>query len=136
MYNVYINLFVVSVNLQSRKKYILSKNSNEIEIPRILCKSDFKPKIKPYLSEFIRNIVPMNILGIIPQIITLHSQMLSNTYNRTKLYDSVPEDIECVYGCLVDNIDIVDKNYHWIEFSYEIPNDYSANIFEVCQYLQ
>jgi hypothetical protein len=138
MYNIYLNLFIITVDLQSTKKYILSKQEKDISIPRLPLENFNKSKVKIQLSEYIRNIVPMNILGIMPQIISMHSQILEDTYKGIKLYADQDYDsnIECVYGCLVDYIKPVSADYHWIEFSYEIPNSYSANIFEVCQYLQ
>lgn len=141
MYNIYINLFILTVDLKSQKKYILSQEEKDINIPRIALNSINKSKIKYELSEYIRNIIPMNILGVLPQVINLHSQTLANTYKKLDLYSYSLEEnnesnIESIYGCLVDYINPSNSNFHWIEFAYEIPNNYSANIFEVCQYLR
>jgi len=136
MYNIHINLIIVTVDLKTTKKYILSKKSDDIVIPRISIDTLNRGKLKLELSEYIRSIIPMNILGIIPQIISLHSQLLTNTYKKLNLYNLEETNIESVYGCLVDHITPIKSDYHWVEFSYNIPNDYSSNIFEVCQYLQ
>lgn len=135
-YDIYLNLFIVSVDLKTTKKYILSCCDKDIVIPRITLQQFNKTKLKHDLSEYIRNIVPMNILGVIPQIINLHSQLLANTYKKLNKHNVEDSNIESVYGCLVDHINPSNTNYFWTEFAYEIPNDYSANIFEVCQYLQ
>lgn len=137
MFDIAINLFIISVDTKANKKYILSQDKDSISIPRLNMKDLDKDKIKPHLTEYIRNIVPMHILGIIPQIISLHSSSLATTYKKLSLIKEnySESQIESVYGCLTDYIPTASENFHWIEFRYEVPNDYSANIFEVCQNL-
>lgn len=134
MSDIFLNLFIVTADLKTQKKYILSTTESHITIPRLRFGLFNKNHLKSQLSEYIRNIIPMNILGILPQVISLHSTVLASTYKKLNLYDD--SSIECIYGCLVDHINPSQPDYYWIEFMYEIPNDYSANIFEVCQYLQ
>ena len=130
-----LNLFIVSVNLKKEKRYILSTCKDEICIPQVPMESLDKDKLKIDLSEYIRRIIPMHILGIIPQVITLHSPNLSAAYKKKNPEQYDPSNIECIYGCLVDHINPAKEDFFWIEFSYHIPNDYSSNIFEVCQNL-
>lgn len=135
MYNIYLNLFVVSVDMNTEKKYILSTESNNIRPINIVLNKENKYKIKSYLANFIRDIIPMNIMGILPQIITLHSDILIASYKKAEM--PIDENgVYVVYGCLVDHLKPIKENYHWLEFAFEIPNDFSPNIFEVCQYLQ
>lgn len=137
MYNIYINLFIVTVDLKTEKRYILSSNKDQFTIPRFTIDKFNIYRLNSCLAEFIRNIVPMHILGVLPQVISIHSPILANTYKKLELYENNQNnDLETIYGCLVDHIPLADTSYHWVEFSYEIPNDYSANIFEVCQYLR
>jgi hypothetical protein len=135
MSKIYLNLFIISVDIKTEKKYILSKCNNEICIPQISLDDLNKNKIKNSLSEYIRSIIPMHTLGILPQIITLHSSNLANAYKKLNK-DFNDTDIQTVYGCLVDPIPPVKDDFYWIEFNYELPNDYSSNIFEVCQNLK
>jgi hypothetical protein len=135
MYNIYLNLFIVSVDMHTEKKYILSSSADSIKPILIQLNNDNRYKIKSYLANFIRNIIPMNIMGILPQIINLHSEILVNSYKKSGA-EIDNNGIYTVYGCLVDYMKPVDSNYHWLEFVFEIPNDFSPNIFEVCQYLQ
>lgn len=121
--------------MNTEKKYILSTESNNIRPISIKLDKENRYKIKSYLANFIRDIIPMNIMGILPQIINLHSDILMSAYKKAEL----PIDdngVYVVYGCLVDHLSPIKDNYHWLEFAYEIPNDFSPNIFEVCQNLQ
>ena len=135
MHNIYLNLFIVSVDMKTEKKYILSADSTDIRPIKIILDQNNKHKIKAYLANFIRDIIPMNIMGIIPQIITLHSDILYDSYKKAGV-DVDPDGVYTIYGCLVDNIRPIQDNYYWLEFMFDIPNDFSPNIFEVCQYLQ
>lgn len=130
-----LNLFIVSVDLKTAKKYILSTCKDDICIPQIPISSFDKNKLKIDLSEYIRNIIPMHILGVLPQIISLHSPNLAAIYKKLRPSEYNDENIECIYGCLVDYILPAKEDFYWIEFNYHIPNDYSSNIFEVCQNL-
>jgi hypothetical protein len=135
VYNIYLTLFVVSVDMNTEKKYVLSTDSTDIRPIIIKLNNDNKHRIKANLANFIRDIIPMNIMGILPQIINLHSDILVNSYKKANL--PIDEDgVYVVYGCLVDNLSPIKDGYHWLEFAYEIPNDFSPNIFEVCQHLQ
>lgn len=130
-----LNLFIISVDIKKERRYILSTCEEEICIPQILMSSLDKNKLKIDLSEYIRNIIPMHILGIVPQIITLHSPNLSTVYKKLNPERYNTNLVECIYGCLVDYIKPAKDNFYWIEFNYHIPNSYSSNIFEVCQNL-
>lgn len=135
MNNIYLNLFIVSVDIKTEKRYILSTCENDICIPQIPLKDISKDRIKIVLSEYIRSIIPMHILGILPQIISLHSTNLTHTYKKQgKIIDD--NDIQCIYGCLTDHITPAKEGFFWVEFNYELPNDFSSNIFEVCQNLR
>jgi len=135
VYNIYVNLFIVSVDMNTEKKYILSTEPDNIRPVVIDLNNENRFRIKSYLANFIRSIIPMNIMGIIPQIINLHSDILLSSYKKAGL--TIDENgVYVVYGCLVDNLKPIDENYHWLEFAFEIPNDFSPNIFEVCQNLQ
>jgi hypothetical protein len=134
MNDLYLNLIIVSVDLKTEKRYVLSKCKEDICIPQLNLKDIDKNRLKIILSEYIRSIIPMHILGILPQIITLHSPNLASVYKKlNKEFDST--DIQVVYGCLTDYISPNKEDFYWVEFNYEIPNDYSSNIFEVCQTL-
>lgn len=135
MNNLYINLFIISVDIKTEKKYILSECSEQICIPQILLDNANKQRIKNFLTEYIRSIIPMHTLAILPQIITLHSSNLVNVYKKLNK-EFTDSDIQTIYGCLTDPIEPVKEGYYWIEFNYELPNDYSSNIFEVCQNLK
>lgn len=121
--------------MRTEKKYILSTCENDICIPQMLLTNDNKDKLKILLSEYIRSIIPMHILGIIPQVISLHSSSLASTYQKKNINNNL-DDIQSVYGCLTDYIAPAKEGFFWIEFNFELPNDYSANIFEVCQNLR
>lgn len=121
--------------MKTEKKYILSADSTDIRPIKIILDQNNKHKIKAYLANFIRDIIPMNIMGIIPQIITLHSDILYDSYKKAGVAVD-PDGVYTIYGCLVDNIRPIQDNYYWLEFMFDIPNDFSPNIFEVCQYLQ
>lgn len=135
MYNIYLNLFIVSVDMNTEKKYILSTDPKSIRPLVIDLNNEIKYKVKSYLANFIRDIIPMNIMGILPQIINLHSDMLTSSYKKANL--PIDENgVYVVYGCLVDHLRPIKDQYHWLEFAFEIPNDFSPNIFEVCQNIQ
>jgi hypothetical protein len=135
MNDIYLNMFIISVDIKTEKQYILSECPDEICIPQILLDNTNKHRIKNFLAEYIRSIIPMHILAILPQIITMHSTNLANIYKKlNKPYDD--SDLQTVYGCLTDPLNPVKDGFYWIEFNYEFPNDYSSNIFEVCQYLK
>lgn len=135
MYNINLNLFIVSVDIKTEKRYILSTCKDDICIPQIPLPVLSKDRIKIFLSEYIRCIIPMHILGISPQIISLHSSNLVNTYKKRGL-EINENDIQTIYGCLTDYIQPVKEDFFWVEFNYQLPNDYSSNIFEVCQSLR
>ena len=135
MYNIYLTLFIVSVDMNTEKKYVLSTQKDNIRPVVIKLDNSMIHRTKANLANFIREIIPMNIVGILPQIISLHSDILVNSYKKAEL----PVDdagVYAVYGCLVDHLEPIKEGYHWLEFAFEIPNDFSPNIFEVCQYLQ
>lgn len=135
MHKIYLNLFIVTVDIHTEKKYILSSDKQYIRPIVIELNQENKHRIKSHLSNFIREIIPMNIMGIIPQIISLHSDILVNSYKKINI-DTDENGVYVVYGCLVDYLKPIKDDYHWLEFAFEIPNDFSPNIFEVCQYLQ
>lgn len=135
MYNIFLNLFIVSVDIKTEKRYILSTCEQNICIPQIELKDLNKDRLKIVLSEYIRSIIPMHILGILPQIISLHSPNLVSAYKKIgKIIED--NDLQSVYGCLTDYITPAKDGFFWVEFNYELPNDFSSNIFEVCQNLR
>lgn len=134
MYNIQIHLIVVCADLNTGKKYILSSKKDEILPLTMTLNKDNINHLEEKMSEYIRNIVPIHTLSVRPQIISLNSKHIVSSYKRAN--ENLLEDaIHPVYGILAEYIPLIDDNFHWVEFHYEIENNFSLAIFEVCQSL-
>lgn len=133
-YNVILHLIIVCVDVRSGRKYIISKKEKDILPPYLILDEDNRKNLKEHISTFVRHIVPIHTLAVMPQIISLDSPTMAASYKRANV--ELPENsINSVYGVLAEHIPLIDDNFHWVEFSYEIENNFSLSIFEVCQSL-
>lgn len=133
-YSIQIHIIVVCADIETGRKYIISKNKDEILPPYITLDDNNRKNLKENISEYVRHIVPIHTLAAMPQLVNLDSYNIVSSYSRANL--ELPEDsIHSVYGVLAEYIPLIDDNFHWVEFSYEIENNFSLAIFEVCQSL-
>lgn len=127
LFNININLVILSVNMTLNKRYILSLSKNEIILPRIINANKNKTlNINQTIIEYLQSLkVADNHLLLMPQIISIDSKYINEDTNT----------LNCIFGLLVDyNPSIIDS--YWYEFEYAIPNKYSGLIIEVAQKLQ
>lgn len=134
MYNIKIHLFVVCADVETGRKYILSQEKDDILPPVLELDDNLRKKIKENISEYVRNIVPVHTLAVNAQIISIDSPFIPVAYSK-KNRTLEQNDVNTVCGILAEYIPLINDDFHWIEFNYEIPNNFSPNIFEVCQSL-
>jgi hypothetical protein len=125
-FEVKINLVVLSTDLPTNKKYILSLSPDEIILPTLSPSKKDTININKYVIDYLQSLkVSSHNIILVPQIISLDS----------KYIDSNMETLNPVFGFVVDYFpNIVDS--YWNEFDYTIPNKYSNLIVEVVQKIQ
>ncbi len=125
-FEVKINLVVLSTDLPTNKKYILSLSPDEIILSILSPSKKDTININKYVIDYLQSLkVSSHNIILVPQIISLDS----------KYIDSNMETLNPVFGFVVDYFpNIVDS--YWNEFDYTIPNKYSNLIVEVVQKIQ
>lgn len=125
-FEVKINLVVLSTDLPTNKKYILSLSPDEIILPTLSPSKKDTININKYVIDYLQSLkVSSHNIILVPQIISLDS----------KYIDSNMETLNPVFGFVVDYFPNIIDSY-WNEFDYTIPNKYSNLIVEVVQKIQ
>lgn len=118
-------LVILSTNISHNKKYILSTNKDNIELPYVYLESQHLDNLEKNIITKAQEFVFTNELELLPQLINLHSSFI----------DLVKGELNVVYGFVINKIDNINNSY-WIEFDYFTPNKYSNLIFETIQKLK
>jgi len=125
-FEVKINLVVLSTDLPTNKKYILSLSPDEIILPTLSPSKKDTININKYVIDYLQSLkVSSHNIILVPQIISIDS----------KYIDSNTETLNPVFGFVVDYFPNIIDSY-WNEFDYTIPNKYSNLIVEVVQKIQ
>ncbi|NBX98207.1 hypothetical protein EBQ81_05095 [bacterium] len=125
-FEVKINLVVLSTDLPTNKKYILSLSPDEIILPTLSPSKKDTININKYVIDYLQSLkVSSHNIILVPQIISIDS----------KYIDSNMETLNPVFGFVVDYFPNIIDSY-WNEFDYTIPNKYSNLIVEVVQKIQ
>lgn len=122
---VKIYLVILATDISNNKQYILSKKSDEIELPNIILSEALLDNLEKNIVTEAQTLVFANELELLPQLISLHNKYIDKHNN----------EINCVYGFVLKKTDNINNSY-WIEFSYNEPNKYSDLIFETIQKLK
>jgi hypothetical protein len=129
-FGININCIIFAVDIEKNKRYVLSVNEKEIAFPRLNVTKDLlNSSIEKELITFIKSMVFVNDLELIPQIICLHHPDVISADNS----DSI--EVNSVYGFLINHTNSI-KDCYWIEFDFTKPIHYSNLLFETIQQLK
>lgn len=122
---VNINCIVFSVDIANNKRYVLSTNDKDIIFPKITLTKNMLGDIDETLVSFLKEHVCVNQLELMPQLITLHNDLIETEDNN----------MNAVYGFIIEHT-ISTNNCYWIEFNFVEPTKYSEILFETIQQLK
>lgn len=125
MFNVKIHCVVFSTNINQNKRYILSLEDKNIVFPSFDLIEAQLVDLDKTIIDFVKGLVFVSDLELLPQIITLHSPTLSNN----------PQDINVIYGFIINHTESI-NNSHWVEFELLKEQQLSPVLFEVIQQLR
>lgn len=124
-FDVKINCVVFSTNINMNKRYVLSMDTENIVFPSFDLTLEHLENTEYTIIQFLKNLVLVNDLELLPQLININSKSLSS--NTTEL--------NIVYGFIVSHTHNI-NNAHWIEFELLKEQKYSPLLFEVMQKLK
>lgn len=124
-FTVNLNCVVFSVDMALNKRFIFSTDNSEIKFPVVSLNSDILSNIEDYLVQFLKQYIYVNDLELLPQLIKIHSDTLSED----------AETLNVVYGFIVPFTPSI-NNGSWIEFQPLKENKQSHILFEVMQKLR
>lgn len=120
-------LVLISADIENGRQYILSTEKDLLEIPSLNLKKENTANIEEYLISYMKDLIFVNDLELIPQIISI------NNKNTTKK----SSEVCIVYGFVVGFTNNINTSkVHWHEFSYENYTQYSDMIVEVIRKLK
>lgn len=109
MFDINIHIVIFTTDVQNNKKYVLSTNKDNINLPQIKVDQQKKENIDQSICEFIRQKhLFLSDYEILPQFVSFHSKALSQAENS----------IDMVYGSIVPfDCQKNDENCYWLEFN-------------------
>jgi pyruvate formate-lyase activating enzyme-like uncharacterized protein len=120
-------LVLISADIGNAKQYILSTKKSEIEIPHVNLAKDNINNIENFLISYMKDLIFVNDLELIPQIINLN-----NTSIKTE-----EGTVNIVYGFVTSYTkNINESKVYWCEFNYKDHTKYSDMIAEVVRKLK
>lgn len=124
LFKVKINFVVFSANINLNQRFVLSLNKENIELPCLELTPSHLENLDYETIKFLQNLVFVNEMELLPQLISIHSRVLSN--NDTEL--------NVIYGSVINHT-VSLNNAYWIPFEMLKEQKYSPLIFEVVQKL-
>lgn len=118
-------LIILSIESSDLKHYILLNNDNSL--PSFYVNRDIINNLEKYANEAAANLVFADSIELMPQLINFNSPNISNKDDN---------ELNIVYGFIIDYTKNIHDNVIWQEFSYAKPDKYSDIIFEVSQKLR
>lgn len=125
MFDVYINCVLFSTNINLNKRYVLSIEKDSIILPSFLITQDNIQNIDHSIIEFLKQLVFVNDLELLPQLININTKVISDNINR----------LDIIYGFIINHTGNI-NNCHWVEFDLLQEQQYSQLLFEVIQKLR
>lgn len=125
LFTVEVHCVIFGTNIQANKKYVLSIDNNEIVFPKFRLSSSILTDFDKNLLTFVKQYVFVNDIYLLPQIINIHSPILSSENNTLNI----------IYGFIIEHTTNIDKSF-WIEFDFLKPIPQSPLLYEVIQKLQ
>jgi len=124
-FDVKINCVVFSTNINMNKRYVLSMDAENIVFPSFDLTPEHLENTEYTIIQFLKNLVLVNDLELLPQLININSKSLSiNT-----------AELNIIYGFIVNHTHNI-NNAYWIEFELLKEQKYSPLLFEVMQKLK
>jgi hypothetical protein len=118
-------LVILSVDPVKLNNYILlDQNSN---IPNFVLDHSLAKNVQKSTLETAANLLLINELELIPQLIS---------FNTNNIINANDQELNIVYGFIIDYTTKINSSVIWQQFSYLEPNKYSNIIFEVSQKLR
>jgi len=126
-FNINVYCIAITTSLEKNKAYTLSLSSESIVFPSLIVDTKNFDNIEKVIIEYMRTFLMTHELELAPQIIKLHSDIITNDKKNT---------LNVIYGFLIKE-GIKNFNSDWIEFDFNAPNtEYAPLIFEVIQKLK
>ena len=119
MFNVKINCIIFSTNINLNERYILSLDSTKLVFPSFDLSQSHLDNIEYEIIQFLKNLVFVNDLELLPQLININSKVLSEENNTLNIINHTK------------NI----NNSYWLAFDILKEQTYSQLIFETIQKL-
>lgn len=124
-FDVKINCVVFSTNINMNKRYVLSMDTENIVFPSFDLTPEHLENTEYTIIQFLKNLVLVNDLELLPQLININSKSLSSN----------TAELNIIYGFIVSHTHNI-NNAHWIEFELLKEQKYSPLLFEVMQKLK
>lgn len=120
-------LVLISADIANSKQYVLSTQKDALEIPNLNLKKDNIDNIEQHLISYMRDLIFVSDLELIPQIISINNKNVKKNSS----------EVCVVYGFVVGFTNSINTpKAHWFEFSYEDYTQYSDMIVEVIRKLK
>jgi hypothetical protein len=115
MFDINIHVVIFTIDIKNNKKYVLSTNKDNINLPQMKVDQQTKKNIDRSICEFIRQkYLFLSDYEILPQFVSFHSETLSQT----------ADSIDMVYGSIVpSDCQKNDKDCYWVEFNIADPEN-------------
>jgi hypothetical protein len=124
MFNVKINCIIFSTNINLNERYILSLDSTKIVFPSFDLSQNHLDNIEYEIIKFLKNLVFVNDLELLPQLININSKVLSEENNTLNI----------IYASIINHTKNINNSY-WLTFDILKEQTYSPLIFEAIQKL-
>lgn len=119
-----INCIIFSTNICKNKKYVLSLDKNNLVFPVFQLRSDMLLNIESSIIAYLKELIFVNELELIPQLITLNS-----------IYLNQNDEINTVYGFVVGFTQSL-NNCYWYEFDLANPIHHTNLLIDTIQKLK
>lgn len=124
MFNVKINCIIFSTNINLNERYILSLDSTKLVFPSFDLSQSHLDNIEYEIIQFLKNLVFVNDLELLPQLININSKVLSEENNTLNI----------IYASIINHTKNINNSY-WLAFDILKEQTYSQLIFETIQKL-
>ncbi len=122
-FKIKLSFVVLTTDIPQNKQYVLSLNKEKIELPSFYVTKENVENINDNIIKYLRELVFVDKLELMPQIISLNEKQLPLLESDT---------INVVYGSIIRFSPSL-NNCYWKSFNYFTPNDYNDVILKTVQ---
>lgn len=126
-FDINICVMVLSTNIPLNKRYILSTDSDKINIPQFLLNKENYSNINETIYDYLSKNLVVSPIELRPSLLSINSSNLPAEFKKDNT-------LNILYGSVIVHTDNINGLF-WHEFDLLKPIEYSNLIFEVVQNL-